>query len=382
LKTQGIGVNEIARRLDIRKATIITWLKSDTYEEGRGWKLGKRTHTDEEEARIVTIKEEMIKEKRYFLGAPYVRMRYAKSYTNNPTPSLWFVDDVVRRHRLQTHEPKQRTKGMDIVKRLRFPIRSIIGLGRIQQAADFIGKKYIAGRSEPVNVFSTSYYQWLKLYQIWRVLAETAECAIGRLTNLWMTTPIADVTRIDNGMTFRGGGRTEAHLGRFLKFLLNVGSIPLFSAVHQSYTNPHIEGHNRTFTEKLWTKHHFTSEEEIDQECARFNAESREYYEFTFKERLAQSSMRYLHKNQTIKTDVLRSTKGKKICFIRFVERWKEEQRKSGIVVLNRFISIPESYANQYVFAKLDLETATLHVEEEHEGVSAEILQQPFPYTH
>jgi hypothetical protein len=323
----------------------------------------------------------MIKEKRYFLGAPYVRMRYAKTYTNDSIPSLWFVKDVVSRHHLQTHEPKKRTKGMNIVKRLRFPIQSIVNLGRIQQAADFIGKKYITGRSEPVNVFSTSYYQWLKLYQIWRVLAETAESAIGCLQGLWTTTPVPDVTRIDNGMTFRGGGRTEAHLGKFLKFLLNVGSTPLFSSQYQSYTNPHIEGHNRTFTEKLWTQHHFTSEEEIDQECARFNAESREYYEFAFKERLAQRSFRYLSSTQKIETDILRSTKGKKICFIRFVERWKEEQRDSGIVVLNRFISIPESYTNQYVFAKLNLETATLHVEEEHDGISTEILRQPFPYT-
>ena len=196
-----------------------------------------------------------------------------------------------------------------------------------------------------------------------------------------MSAPISDVTRIDNGMMFRGGGRAEAHLGKFLKFLLNAGSIPLFSSAYQSYTNPHIEGHNRTFTEKLWTKHHFTSLTDIDIECARFNAESREYYEFTFKERLAQRSLRYLNPHAPINADILRSTKGKKICFIRFVERWKEEERENGIVVLNRFISIPEPYANQYVFAKLNLETSTLHVDEEHDGVATEIISQPFPYT-
>lgn len=308
-------------------------------------------------------------------------MDYAKTFPHDPLPSLWFFDKAVRDAGLQTHEPKKRIKGMDIVKRLRFPIQSIVKLGRLQQAADFIGKKYITGRSEPVNIFSTSYYQWLQLYQIWRVLAETAECAISCLQKLWTTSPIADVTRIDNGMTFRGGGRAEAHLGKFLKFLLNVGSTPLFSAAYQSYTNPHIEGHNRTFTEKLWTKHHFTALEEIDQECLRFNTESREFYEFTFKERLAQQSLRYLRPDQLINADVLRSTKGKKIYFIRFVQRWKEAERENGIVVFNRFVSIPEPYANQYVFANLNLETATLHVDEEHDGVATEILRHPFPYT-
>lgn len=330
---------------------------------------------------MVALKQERLERQAYFLGSPHIRMDYAKRFPRDPIPSLWFFDQAVRAAGLQTHQPKKRTRGKDIVRRLHFPIQSIVKLGRIQQAADFIGKKYIAGRTEPVNIFSTSYYQWLELYQIWRVAAETAEGAMHCLGNLWATTPVADVVRIDNGMTFRGTGRAEAHVGRFVKFLLNVGTIPLFSSARQSYTNPHIEGHNRTFTEKLWTKHHFTADEEIDHECARFNAESREYYAFAFKERLTQRSLRYLHPRVPINPDVLRSTQGKKICFIRFVERWKEERHQSGIVVLNRFVPIPEPYTNQYVFTKLDLETATLHVDEEHDGVSTEILRQPFPYT-
>lgn len=378
---QGKNHSEIARALGIRRATIVDWLERSIYEEGRGWKLGKRAHTNQEETRIVTIKQFMVKQKHYFLGTPYVQMHYAKMYPHDAIPSLWFVDDVVRRHNLQTHEPKKRTTGQSIVKRLRFPIRSILGLGRIQQAVDFIGKKYIAGRTEPVNVFSTSYYQWLQLYQIWRVLAETAESATQCLTALWKTTPIPDVMRMDNGMPFRGTGAGEAHLGRFLKFLLNIGVTPLFASAYQSYTNPHVEGHNRTFTEKLWSTHHFTSLEEIDLECVRFNAESREYYEFAFNERLSQRSLRYLDPQREISADILRSTKGKKICFIRFVERWNEEHRTSGIVVLNRFIPLPESYVNQYVFATLHLETAMVDIKEEHDGVSTEILRQPFPYT-
>lgn len=51
----------------------------------------------------------------------------------------------------------------------RFPIKTIVGLGRIQQACDFIGKKYILGSHEPVSVFATSYYQWFEICQIYRV---------------------------------------------------------------------------------------------------------------------------------------------------------------------------------------------------------------------
>ena len=82
-------------------------------------------------------------------------------------------------------------------------------------------------------------------------MSESAICAIEQLSLLWQIIPIPDVIRVDNGMTFRGTGAGVAHVGMFLKFLLNLGITPLFSSPYQSYTNPHIEGHNRTFTEKL-----------------------------------------------------------------------------------------------------------------------------------
>lgn len=375
-------MNEIARQLGIRKATIIDWLKRETYEEHRGWKQGRRVHTVEEEERVALLKQERMDAKKYFLGAPHVRMDYAKTFPNDPLPSLWFVNDVVRRRGLQTHEPKKRSKGQNIVSRLKFPIRSVVGLGKLQQAADFIGKKYVAGRTQPVSIFSTSYYQWLNLYQVWRVSSEKAENVILCLSEFWKRFPIPHVMRMDNGMTFRGTGRAEAHVGRCVTFLLNRGVVPLFSSPYQSYTNPHIEGHNRTFTEKVWSTRRFTSDEQIDQDCARFNAESEEFYRWNFKERLSDRRLRFLpDTSESNEPEILRSAKGKKICFIRFVERWKEKGDECGVVVLNRFVCVPDPYLNQYVFVTVDLETAYVRVVSEHDGQTTQILKQRFPYT-
>jgi hypothetical protein len=140
--------------------------------------------------------------------------------------------------------------------------------------------------------------------------------------------------RIDNDSTFRGTGSTEANIGRFLKFLLNLGVKPLFSAAYQSYTNQHIEGHNSTFTQKLWSKNIFACPEEIDRECDRFNAENKKFYLWKFKERLQQKTLRYLQLDRPIAIDALRSAKGKKIFFIRFVQCWNEADNRYGIVVL------------------------------------------------
>lgn len=84
--------------------------------------------------------------------------------------------------------------------------------------------------------------------------------------------------------------------------------------------------------------------------------------------------------NDIVDSDILRSTKGKKICFIRFVERWKESDNRIGCVILNRFVSIPEPYVNQYVLATLDLGTAMLIVVSEYDRVPRTILTIPFPY--
>lgn len=330
--------------------------------------------------RVISLKQARIDREKYFLGAPYVQMDYAKRYPREDPPSLWFINESVRLAGLQTQTPKKRSRGQDIVRRQRFPIKTIVGLGRIHQACDFIGKKYRHGSSEPISIFSTSYYPWFEIYQIWRVLSETVEAATDRLSAFWIDHPMPHVLRIDNAMTFRGGGRYPAVISRFLKFILNSNIIPLFAAPYRSYTNPHIEGHNRTFTEKLWSKHAFNSIEAIDHECRRFNAESEEFFRYKFAERLTAKGLRHRRAQSAINTQTLVTTRGKRIGFIRFVESWKERNEEIGVVVLERFVELPVAHLNQYVFASLDLANATLHVYSEYEGRTTEIRKLRFPY--
>lgn len=307
-------------------------------------------------------------------------MDYAKSYPDERLPSLWFIGDVFREHGLQTKKPTSKTRKQGIVERLRFPIKTITSLGTIQQSVDFVGKKYIAGRSEPVNMFSTCYYQWLKQYKVWRIGSETTDYAISCLGEFWMNHPLSDVVRMDNGMPFRGTGRGSASVSRFVKFLLNLNVTPLFSAPYQSYTNPHIEGNNRTVAD-LWSATHFTSVDQIDVEFARFNLEHEEFFQWKCKERLEDKRLRYLDVNHRPETSILHSTQGKKIYFIRFVQRWKEQGNQTGIVLLNRFIAIPDAFVGQYVLAYIDLEYSMLVVLEEHNGIASTILEIPYPYS-
>ncbi|EQD27067.1 hypothetical protein B2A_15380, partial [mine drainage metagenome] len=96
-----------------------------------------RKYTPLVRERVIALKQARIDRQKYFLGSPYVQMDYVKRYPKQERPSLWFIDESVRRAGLQTHAPKKRTQGQNIVQRHRFPIKTIVGLGRIQQACDF-----------------------------------------------------------------------------------------------------------------------------------------------------------------------------------------------------------------------------------------------------
>jgi len=302
-------------------------------------------------------------------------MDYARCYPKEQLPTLWYIKRTIKKANLQTRKPKQRRTGGS--EYLLYPIHSIRSLKGIHQSADFIGKKYISGRSEPINIFSTSYYFPFKLYQIMRIEAEKAIYAIEQLRNVWLKFPVPHVLRLDNGIQFRGTGSGKRALGTFLVFLLNLNVIPLFGAPSKPWTNPHIEGHNRVFTEKIWNKNFFTSLEQIDQEAERFNNESFELFHFKYAHFVVDNISRLLDKDVTVKTDSLRTRKGKKLYFIRFVES-VEQHGDAYVTIMNEDIFLPEQYTHQFVFGEWNLETETLSLFSEYKKINTLIQKLPF----
>jgi len=245
------------------------------------------------------LKQNRIDKEKYFVGSPYVQMDFAKKFAETETPKLWYIDKVVRDAKLQTKVPKpKRKKGGS--EYLLYPIKCIRQLGYVQQSADFIGKKYIASRSEPINILSSSYYFPFKLYRIERILAEKAVYAIKSITEQWRKYPIPNVFRVDNGLQWRGTASGKRAVGMVLKSLLNLNVIPLFGSPSKPWTNPHVEGHNRVFNEKVWNNNFFTSLEQIDRECDRFNKESLELFEYKYSQLVFNGKFRYIEPKQEI----------------------------------------------------------------------------------
>ena len=352
-------------------------MKTSTYQETRGWKDGEaRKYSDPQIAdRIEIIKKDRI-EHRYFNGSEYVQMDYAEQYPKALVPSTAYIDRVVRERDLQTKEqkPNRKSSGSEY---LLFPKQCIENLNGIHESADFIGKKYIAGSSDPVNIFSTSYYRPFKLYQIQRVLAETSASAIAVVSEQWKTYPMPNYFRIDNGLQFRGTARGKRDIGLFLRFLLNLNVTPMFGSPSKPWTNPHIEGHNRVFNEKVWSNNWFTSLGQIDTECERFNEESRSLLRYKYATLMVNGNFRYLDSKQQIVTDELKSLKGKNIYFIRFVEAF-ENSGKAQCIVLNELVSLPEKYSHQFVFIEWELDKEQLNIYSEYQKVITLIRQLKF----
>ena len=285
-------------------------------------------------------------------------MDYARQRPKETAPAIWYIDKVVRDAGLQTRKPKaKKRKGGS--QYLLYPVECIKKLGYIHQSADFIGKKYISSRSEPINIFSSNYYCPFKLYKIKRVLAEKAIYAIEELKQQWQKYPIPNVFRMDNGLQFRGTASGKRAVGMFLRFLLNLNVTPLFGSPSKPWTNPHIEGHNRVFNEKVWGSNFFTSPEHIDRECERFNQENYELFEFKYSQLIFNGNFDYIEPKQEIIIDKLISIQGKKIYFIRFVESFNKDQ-KAHIIILNEIVYLPEKYNYQFVFVEWDIEKERL----------------------
>jgi hypothetical protein len=153
--------------------------------------------------------------------------------------------------------------------------------------------------------------------------------------------------------------------------------IPLFGSPSKPWNNPHIEGHNRVFNEKVWRKNFFTSLEQIDQETQRFNHESLELFNHKYAPSFLKKQYRRLDPHSTLSTDSLRTRKNKKIYFVRFVES-PENQHSSQITIMNEHVVLPEQYNHQFVFTEWNLEHEQLSIYSEYKCTLTLIQKIPF----
>lgn len=345
----GLSKTQIAKQTGLSKQFVVDWTRSasqDLQIDRRGWPMGKgRLWGETARRRIQKIHRELERNPHeFYSGATAIAQRYRRHFPDEPLPPLRTIGRMLKELGL-SQSPKKRTKGAS--RYLCYPEYTVYEtLGARVLEADFIGQKYLTGRSEPLHFVGMSFKQPPKLRYFYRVEAATTEALIGTCEDFFKRFEIPDVMKVDNAQATIGTGSGRRCLSRFMVYLLNKKIIPVYSVPRRPFSQASIEGNNSVFTRKFWRSTEFSSIRQVNTRLGWFNDSSLAYtgYDTTKRRRRA-------------------SKKGfiPRVYFIRQVQQ-DEATGKGYINVLNETVSIRKNYINYFVLAEWNLNTEQLLV--------------------
>ena len=319
----------------------MAWTKSPDQDfscDGRGWPKSKlRRYSEREETRVLEIYHELADDpEEYFNGASAILQHYRRRYPGAPSLSLRFIGRTLAKHNL-TQAPRRRQPGAS--RYLHYPEHSLLQLGESLLEVDFIGKKFITGRSEPVNfiAFSLRFPRKLKYFQ--RIAAESADEVIGHCQDFFQRFEKPQVVKMDNGFAFAGASRWPRTVSKVVIFLLKEQVTPVFTAPRKPWNQASVEGANSIFARKFWRRFQFTSLEEIDEKLESFNRAYQHYLSYS---------------PPRSDTSASRNAFVPKLYFIRKVYE-QPDIRNAYIEVAKEYIPLPCDYINLFVLAEWNL---------------------------
>ncbi|GMQ97125.1 MAG: hypothetical protein BMS9Abin15_0820 [Gammaproteobacteria bacterium] len=346
--------NQIARLLGVSKGFVMNWtqLENQVLEaDHRGWPKGQgRLWDGATRKRIQKIHRELERDPHeFYSGASAIQQHYRRRYPDEAVPPLRTIGRLLKEMGL-SKSPKKRVKGAS--RYLCYPEHTVYQtLGKRVLEADFIGKKYLAGRSEPLNFVGMSFKRSPKIRYFYRVNAQTTDALVTTCQDFFKHFEIPDVIKVDNAQATIGTSSGKRCLSRFMVFLLNKKIIPAFAVPRKPFSQASIEGNNSVFARKFWNSTRFGSIRQVDTRLQWFNQSSLAYTGYDTTKRKRRGS----------KKDFVPS-----VYFIRQV-REEEQTGKGYIGVLNERIFIRRNYINYFVLAEWNVkeEKLLVHFEKE-----------------
>jgi len=347
---QHLSKTEISKKKRVSRNFVIKWTRTDGQdirEDNRGWKKGKRRKWREEtEKRIARIFRYLEGEPtEFYSGATAIEQEWRKRYPEEQIPALRTIGQILKDLGLSRRRRKDRHKGAS--KYLCYPentIYKVLG-GRVLES-DFIGKKYITGRTEPLNFISYSFKKKPKLRYFKRISGQTADEFIKWTKQFFNKFEKPDFMKIDNSLTTIGSASGKRNISRAMRFLLEEQVIPIFAVPRKPFSQASIEGNNSVFARKFWNKIDFKSVEEVDKKLEWFNISSQNYTNYRFPKAKSKFKKNFIPK----------------IYFIRQVKEDKERTGKSFIDILNEKVFLHKSYTNYFVLAEWNLKQENLYI--------------------
>jgi len=344
----------------------MNWTKSpiqDLARDGRGWPKYKRRKWDKEEgARIKAIHQE-IKNNPYqfYIGATAVEQEWRRKYPNVIPPPLRTIGRIMVDLKLSGKRKKEKRKGA--TRYLCYPEYTIYTLlgGRVLEC-DFIGKKYITGRTEPLNFIAFSFKKEPRLRYFKRVECQTADNFIEQSKCFFEKFEQPDFMKIDNSLAMIGSASGKRNISKAMGFLLERRVIPIFTVPRKPFSQASIEGNNSVFARKFWNRIEFKSEKTVDKKLEWFNLASERYLNYQRPEKKSKRKKSFIPK----------------IYFIRQVKEDKKQTGKAFVDILNEKVFLPKSYINYFVLAEWNLKEEQLYIYFEKEQESKMIKKLSF----
>lgn len=355
----------IAKKKRVSRNFVITWTQSPNQNfqrDNRGWKKGKRRKwTKETEKRIKSIYQFLEEDPyQFYTGATAIEQEWRKRYSEI-SPPLRTIGQILKDSGLSKERKRDKHKGAS--RYLCYPeytIYTFLG-GRVLES-DFIGKKYLTGRTEPLNFITFSFKKEPKLRYFKRVEGQTAEDFITQCNHFFEKFERPNFVKVDNCLAVIGSASGKRNISKVMKFLLEHQVIPIFAVPRQPFSQASIEGNNSVFSRKFWNKINFKSEKEVDEKLEWFNLSSQRYLGYQ------PPKIKFKHKKNFIP----------KVYFIRQVKEDKEQTGKAYIDILNEKVFLPKSYINYFVLAEWNLKEERLYIYFEKEQESKIIKKLSF----
>ena len=294
------------------------WAKTpnqDFSQDSRGWPKDKRRKwTKKTEKRIKEIHQALEQDPyQFYTGATAIDQEWRKRYLETPPP-LRTMGKILAELGLSAARKKGRNKGAS--RYLCYPEHTIYQTlgGRVLEV-DFIGKKYLTGRTEPLNFIAFSFKKEPRLRYYKRVEGQTADNFIQQSELFFKRFEKPDFMKVDNCLATIGSASGKRSISETIAFLLKNQVIPIFAVPRRPFSQASIEGNNSVFARKFWNRIDFKSVEEVDEKIEWFNL----------------SSERYLHYQRPKQQSKRKRSFTPKIYFTRQVKEDKEQANKPFI---------------------------------------------------
>ena len=356
----------IAVKKKVSRNFVIKWTQSPDQvltEDYRGWPLGKRRKWSKAvEQRIKHIHHGLNRDPfQFYTGATVIEQHWRTEYPDTPPPPLRTIGRILADLGLSERRKGAKTKGAS--RYLCYPEYTIYHRfgGRVLEA-DFIGKKYITGRTEPVNFIGFSFKKAPKCRYFKRIDGQTADSFIEQSRYFFERFEKPDFMKVDNALAMIGSSSGKRNISRAMAFLLQHQVIPIFAVPKKPFSQASIEGNNSVFSRKFWNRIDFKNLREIDEKLEWFNKSSQQYTGYLPPTAQPKRKRNFIPK----------------VYFIRQVKDDQGRIGKASIDVLHEKIFLPTSYISYFVLAEWNLRKETLSIYFEKERRSKMIKRVSF----